>query len=276
MARGWCPGVFTPMEAADGWLVRVKPRLGRLGADTARRIAEAAARHGNGRIELTSRANLQVRGLTPATVPLFAAAMVACGAADADPAVERRRNIIVSPLAGDDPAITGRPEHVAAALERALAASDLTLPAKFGFAVDGGGVLPLGDTGADVVIATHADHCEVWAAGAAHAMVCDADAAPAMALALARAFLDRGGTRRMRDLIAAVGELPVRGATRPVLARGGIARLAAPPPRPPMPAAALIAAAELARRGGDGTLRVTPWRRLLIGGAGRAMPRVAA
>ncbi len=292
MPRGWCPGVFTPMEAPDGLLVRVKPRLSRLDAATARCIATEAAACGNGRIELTSRANLQLRGLTPASAERFARAMIRCGAADADPAAERRRNIIVSPLAGDDPTIRGRPELVAGALELALAnARDLHLPAKFGFAVDGGGVLPLGDTGADIVVTTLPAHsipprnaeaadgsgCEadrpawgpriyiVQIAGATGGIACSETRVPRVAIDLARAFVQLGGRRRMRDLVetrgatlvySTIGMIP----DRPAFFSKAI--ISAPPPE--LTPGALIAAADRAEAAGDGFLRITPWRTLLI------------
>ena len=63
--KGWCPTLLSPMESGDGWLARVKPSAGCVSAEAARLIADAARRHGNGHIDLTSRANLQVRGLSP-------------------------------------------------------------------------------------------------------------------------------------------------------------------------------------------------------------------
>ena len=71
-ARGWCPSVFTPMQADDGLLVRVKPTASALSAQQLAALAEAAAREGNGKVQLTSRANLQLRGFTPASAERFA------------------------------------------------------------------------------------------------------------------------------------------------------------------------------------------------------------
>lgn len=59
--KGWCPGALRPMLSGDGLVVRVRPHGGRLAATQAAGIAELAARHGNGLIDVTSRANLQVR-----------------------------------------------------------------------------------------------------------------------------------------------------------------------------------------------------------------------
>ena len=258
-ARGWCPGLYTPMEAHDGLLVRVKPRGGRIGADAARCIAEAVAEYGNGRIELTSRANLQVRGLCADGVEPFARTMVACGAADADPAVERRRSIVVAPLGGQ------ACEATAAALEAALAASDLMLPWKFGFAVDSE-AMPLGDVGADVTI----DRCAVALASPLRAVAANPVSA---AMALARAFLDLGGRRRMSDLVGALGEAAIyaaAGLPRPAARdTNGASETAAPfvaiiPADGHLTPASLRAAADRAEAEGDGVLRMSPWRRLLI------------
>lgn len=95
--RGWCPGVHEPMASGDGLLVRVKPPGGRLPSVALHAVADAAEAHGNGVIELTSRGNLQIRGLTAASAPEFARAMVAVGLADPDPEHESRRNVIVLP-----------------------------------------------------------------------------------------------------------------------------------------------------------------------------------
>ena len=70
--KGWCPTLLSPMQSGDGWLARVKPRAGCVSAEAARLIADAARRHANGHIDLTSRANLQVRGLSPRSAQAFA------------------------------------------------------------------------------------------------------------------------------------------------------------------------------------------------------------
>ena len=99
MIRGWCPTVHAPMPSGDGLLARVKPFGGRLPAARLAALAEAAARYGNGTVELTSRGNLQVRGVQDAAG--FAQAMVAAGLADADPMREARRNVIAVPPCDD-------------------------------------------------------------------------------------------------------------------------------------------------------------------------------
>ena len=62
-AKGWCPGAHRPMASGDGLIVRIRPLLGRITAAAARGIARAALTHGSGEMDLTSRANLQLRGV---------------------------------------------------------------------------------------------------------------------------------------------------------------------------------------------------------------------
>ena len=167
--KGWCPSLFEPMASGDGLLVRVKPPTGALPAPAARALATAASRWGNGVVEATSRASLQIRGLSAEGVEPFAAAMVAAGIASADPDVERRRSVLATPLAGDDPSANPGAAPVAAALERMLAAETRlsALPPKFGFLVDGGGVLGLAGVAADIRVRLLGDLCEVAVDGSA-------------------------------------------------------------------------------------------------------------
>lgn len=279
--RGWCPGAFEPMRSGDGLLVRIAPRLGRLDAAAARWIGAAAGRLGNGAIELTNRGRLQLRGLDEAGAARFAAGAVAAGLALADPAAERRRAVLVSPLAGDDPGCDPDTLAVAAALEAALvAAAGLeALPGKFGLVVDGGGGLGLGGIGADVALRAGPDGWRVECGGAAAR--CEAGAAPGLAVRLMRAALAAGVGRPSRlpggggaALFAAAGmeAAPMSGGVpggMPVavgVLPGGAFGIGLPPGR--LDGALLARLAGLAERHGDGTLRPTPWRAMLLAGVG--------
>ena len=70
--RGWCPGALRPMLSGDGMLLRVRPMLGEVSAEAMRGLCDLAGRHGNGLIDLTSRANLQLRGASRVLVRLGA------------------------------------------------------------------------------------------------------------------------------------------------------------------------------------------------------------
>ena len=63
--KGWCPGARRPMPSGDGLIARVRPHGGCLPVTALEHLADAAARFGNGQIDLTRRANLQIRGIRP-------------------------------------------------------------------------------------------------------------------------------------------------------------------------------------------------------------------
>ena len=268
--RGWCPGVHQPMSMPDGLMVRVKPHAGVLPPLAASALAKAAAREGCAAILLTGRANFQLRGLTAAGAERFAVAMVECGLADADPSLERRRNLIVSPLAGADPAVDPATRPIADAIAAGLRDPAFEgLPDKFGFVVDGGGCLPLGEVSGDVRLRAEGGEWLVWPSGAASsARHCRAEDAPAAALVLARMFLARGGRRRMRGLAASAPLPPTpsrngRGLFRvllPLPLREGVGGEV--PPFAPL--GGILAPTRLAALARHGTLRLTPWRVLLL------------
>ena len=142
--KGWCPGAYRPMMSGDGLIVRVRPRLGRLGADQTLGLCETARHFGNGIIDLTSRANLQLRGIADDDHQAVLAALLALDLLDTTPELESRRNITITPFwqAGD----------INLQLHNDLCArlGELPdLPAKMGFAIDSGPHPVLGDGSAD-------------------------------------------------------------------------------------------------------------------------------
>lgn len=266
--KGWCPGALAPMESGDGLVVRIRPKGGRLDAAQGAAIADAAEAHGSGVIELTGRANLQLRGVTVASHPALLHDLRAAGLLDADAAIERRRNVMVTPFADAES------DALAAALEAALVDSDLDLPAKFGFAVDTGLAPVLAQDPADIRVERGADSLILRADGMAEGT---AYRGPQDALALARWFLDEGGARNGRGRMAS---LIARGA-RPAGATTD-ARVAAPPPAPGTYSQGILAALEFGQIAPDtlrrlsrlAPLRLTPWRMILAAGA-RALPPLA-
>jgi precorrin-3B synthase len=131
-----CPGVLRMHEAADGLLARVRVPGGRLSPLALEAIA-AAADHGNGIIELTSRASVQIRGLSdPAlsTETLIAAGLLPSASH------ERVRNILASPLAGRHPLSRTDTDAVVEELDEALCADEslAELSGRFLFGVDDG------------------------------------------------------------------------------------------------------------------------------------------
>ena len=147
-AKGWCPGVLRPMASGDGLIVRVRPWCGAFSIAEARGLAEAAQRFGNGLLDLTRRANLQVRGVSDATLPGLQEALRALGLLDADAGAEAVRNVMVGPFAGADA------RALAAELSQALAGAQgpRDLPAKFGWLVDDAAAPSILDQRGDVAL----------------------------------------------------------------------------------------------------------------------------
>jgi precorrin-3B synthase len=289
--RGWCPSLFEPMASGDGLLVRVKPHARGLTADQARVVAAAAERCGSGRIEVTNRANLQIRGLSAASAPVFAQAMVEAGLASPTQEAERRRNLLI-PIDA-----TARAMDLAAQMEQWLETDDalVPLPGKFGFAIVAGAE-GRDEPTADILVALGEETPVVFLAGASLAAAVEDPLAAARALA--HAFLDLAAkaspaARRMKALTAGIG-------APAVFARAGLRAEPATRPPPPAPgpsvgaaagsfglglpfgaadAPMLRAAADLADRFGDGRIRTTSARALVLTGVGpdaRALGEAAA
>jgi precorrin-3B synthase len=121
------------MMAGDGLLVRVKPSLGRMSAGQAIGMCELALAHGNGLLDVTRRANFQIRGVDDAGWPALLERLIAIGLVDSDSEQESRRNLLVAPewQAGDDTV------RIADDLRGRLAELP-DLPGKVGFVIDAG------------------------------------------------------------------------------------------------------------------------------------------
>jgi precorrin-3B synthase len=131
-----CPGVFAPHDAADGALARIRLPGGVIDATALRVLAGCAEELGDGRVHLTSRGNLQLRGLSRS--PALAARLTDAGLLPST-THERVRNVLASPLSG----IAGGLADVrglAAGLDRGLCARPelAELPGRFLFAFDDG------------------------------------------------------------------------------------------------------------------------------------------
>jgi len=134
-----CPGTVAVHQADDGGLARIRVPGGALTRDALVALAGWAVELGNGRLELTARGNLQLRGLAPGGEVELSARLSHCGLLPSVPH-DRARNVLASPLAGRDGvgALDVRP--LVAELDRRLCA-DLelaALPGRFLFALDDG------------------------------------------------------------------------------------------------------------------------------------------
>ncbi len=270
--KGWCPGALRPMLSGDGFVVRVRPHGGRLSRAQAAGIAALAAQHGNGLLDLTSRANLQIRGVQPSALPALIDDLRALGLLDDSREIEARRNILVSPFAEDGDGT----QVIATKLAQALARPDApALPEKFGFAVDCGSHPVLRNSSADIRIERTAGGVVVSADGfATGALASNAEAVPT-AIALARWYLATTASQQPRSRMAALAlhaTLPPHFQTATLEATD----LATPPVGPTSHgwlvgiALGQLSAKTLAALSDLGDLRITPWRLLLIEGAHQA------
>ncbi|OWU73038.1 cobalamin biosynthesis protein CobG [Marinibacterium profundimaris] len=280
--KGWCPGAWVPMASGDGLVVRVRPRLARLSRAQVEGLCDVALRYGSGVIDITSRANLQLRGVAEADHEALLQELARLGLLDVDPGLEGRRNVLVAPdwRTGD------RTARLAEALLARLA--DLPeLPAKFGFAVDAGAALWLEGASADIRLETGADGGLVLRAdGAASGRAVREDEAVDRVVELAEWFAVAAGRAsggasptlrrmtRMARLLEAVplpeawtGVAPCAGRAAP---RGpGMTRIG------PVVGFAFGQARagrlpEILKAAGAQAVRVTPWRCLVLEG-GRAV-----
>lgn len=100
--RGWCPSVLRPMPSGDGLIVRIQPGEQSITAPQLRALAHAAAQYGNGIVELTRRANMQIRGVTADSLAPLQDALRAIGLVDEE-AESAPGGGIKSPVAKIDP-----------------------------------------------------------------------------------------------------------------------------------------------------------------------------
>jgi precorrin-3B synthase len=226
--RGACPGLSGPMTTGDGLLVRLLP-IGTIALDAFAALCAAARQHGNGIVEVTSRGSIQIRGLSAATAPRFAAAIAALGIA-----AEDGIPVLTNPLAGLDAEDIIDAGVLAADLRLALTRSSLAqrLSAKVSVAIDGGGLLNLDDIVADVRLRAEAVDglaalcVSVGGDGrkAAHLGCVAGRDGVEVVTRLLDVLAQRGRAARMRDVVAAEGIAAFRSAVADLIIHDGPAR----------------------------------------------------
>ncbi|MFI5758260.1 cobalamin biosynthesis protein CobG [Streptomyces sp. NPDC051569] len=328
-----CPGALRLHSADDGWLARLRLPAGVLTHRQAEVLAAAAERLGDGHLDITSRGNIQLRGLGESCGGELAGLLYDAGLLPSE-RHERVRNIVASPLAGlDGPGgvPTADVQLWTRELDTLLCASETAtaLSGRFLFALDDG----RGDVaalGADVTLLAQRDGTALLhtgtrtgphtgtgtrtgtrtgsstgAQGVAVLRVAAADA-PRAALLAAETFLtvaaETGtGAWRVRELppghgldeavaaalaAAGIAAAAVKG-HGPEAAPGEAAPPEADPPSPgpvhsPDGTVALSVYAPLGRlsvarwrtlTGAAETVRVTPWRGVIVPGLAPATAR---
>ena len=137
-----CPGVLRPHLAADGALVRLRSPGGQVPDGGVHRLSAAAGQFADGDLHLTSRGNVQIRGISideNGAVPEGLVQAVSGAGFLPSASHERVRNIVASPLSGRFGGLADiRP--LIGALDEALCREPALadLPGRFLFGLDDG------------------------------------------------------------------------------------------------------------------------------------------
>jgi ferredoxin-nitrite reductase len=150
-----CPGLFYATPAADGILSRIRIPGGIISSQQCRAIADIAEQHGGSYVDVTNRANLQVREIRTGINAEVLKHLQDMGLGSRNPVVDHIRNIMTSPTAGIDPLelidtrpfVQGWDNYIAA--HPALS----ELSAKFSVCFDGGGIIRVCDRLNDILFA---------------------------------------------------------------------------------------------------------------------------
>jgi precorrin-3B synthase len=284
-----CPGALQTHAAADGALARVRVPGGLLTGGQLRALAAAARDLGDGALELTSRGNVQLRGLADGVETDLGDRLTAAGLLPSA-SHERVRNVLAS-------ALTGRAGgHVdvrpwVRALDAGICADPAlaALPGRYLATLDDGrgdvaglggdvGLLALSPAqvaltlaGSDSGWRAHPDDAVVLALAATRAFLAEREAQGSTAWRLAELT---DGPRRVAERVGHTGGRHVT-----AVSSGG--RRMTPPPGPPLVGAsgqddglvALVAVVPLGRLGAAQAdliagladeVQLTPWRSVVV------------
>ncbi|XRQ09153.1 precorrin-3B synthase [Actinomadura welshii] len=263
-----CPGALQTHDAADGPLARVRTPGGAVSSAQLAVLGAAARDLGRDVIELTSRGNVQLRGVRD---PERLAGRLAEAGLLPSSSHERVRNIVASPLGGRGPRGVLATDPLVSALDRALCGNPRLagLPGRFLFGFDDG----TGDIAALDADITFGPAGFLLAG--TRIAVASGDPVATM-LAAAEAFLDvRADAWRLAEvpdgvrLVAArlggtprdepKASVPVPAYAGVIEQRDGLAALEAVPPL-----GRLSGAQAEALAGTAGEFRVTPWRSVVL------------
>lgn len=284
------------METGDGLLSRVRIAGGRLQSHQLKMLASLAERWALPVLELTSRGNLQIRGLDAHGDAQVTAALIESKLAATPAAAEAVRNVLSTPAADLDANAVADPWPIARELDQALLCDTTlwSLPSKFRIVLDGGGVTSIAqqtaDIRADAVVSAQGIRYRLALAGSAQSAQvlgdCPSEQLGALMLALVRCFMQLNHqlpqpVHRLADLLAVTGIEPFQHACGPLEHVSNLAKqsssaaLGAQPgwfgvavPFGQLTTEAALKLAALVEQRGNGQLRITPRRQILLPEAG--------
>jgi ferredoxin-nitrite reductase len=150
-----CPGLFYATPAQDGILSRIRIPGGILNSQQCGAIADIADKYGGGYVDVTNRANLQIRQIHQGIDTQVLQHLQDLGLGCSNTTVDQIRNIMTSPTAGIDsqelidtrPFVTAWDNYITANAQLS------GLSAKFSVCFDGGGIVSVSDRINDIVFA---------------------------------------------------------------------------------------------------------------------------
>ena len=292
LIKGWCPTAYRPMESGDGLIIRAHTPRGRLSLQQLRAAAHISRVYGNALVDLTQRAQIQIRGLSAKTHGPAMSELADADLLAADACGDRLPHILAWPLAGLAPCNGVDADAFASTLSARLMKSEALcdLPPKFLFIVEGGDAAQLPEIEADIRFTPTSDgQIAIRLGGAAG---CAAFVEPMAGIdagcTLALAFLeycraDARAPRRMKHLVETIGATRIFGAasltpvvTPPVLSRsadadfygatkiGALSLVGVGAPSGRLAAEVIEALANCAESLGATEARLTPWRMALF------------
>ena len=185
-----CPGALQVHRAADGALARIRLPGGMIEPAQLEALARAATLFGSPAMELTSRGNIQIRGIRDDGAAVALADTVAAAGLLPSPSHERVRNIVASPLSGRVGGHADVRDWVAQLDAAVRAEATLAeLPGRFWFGIDDGRG-DISGLGADVGAHVCGDQVAVLLAGRDTGVrIAQPDVVPTL-IAIAQHFVD--------------------------------------------------------------------------------------
>ncbi|ARV61991.1 precorrin-3B synthase [Nostocales cyanobacterium HT-58-2] len=148
-----CPGLFYRTSARDGILSRIRIPGGILTSQQFSVMADLADKFGIGYVNITNRANLQIREIRTEIPTEVLGVLQKIGIASAIPEVDHLRNIMGSPTAGIDPYELIDTQPLIRELDNSITTHPELAPLspKFSVAFDGSGSVSVGDRLNDII-----------------------------------------------------------------------------------------------------------------------------
>lgn len=158
-----CPGLFYNTLAQDGFLCRLRIPGGMINSQQFEVIADISDHYGGGYIDITNRANIQIREIKQGINIEVLEKLQVLGLASSNASVDHIRNIMASPTAGIDTQELIDTRPLVKAWEKYITAhSHLSqLSAKFSVCFDGGGKISVKDRPNDIILAAEISNSNI-------------------------------------------------------------------------------------------------------------------